>query len=79
MSDAMKNAAVRTKLKRMRRDWSRVDAMTDAERYAALAGPNPRPSSRFQTYEAGVAGTGTSTVTEPDEAGLLGDRRALEA
>jgi putative transcriptional regulator len=46
MSDAntMKKAAERAKAKRTRHDWSRVDAMTDAERHAAaLADPDAQP------------------------------------
>jgi len=40
----MKKAAERTKAKRTRHDWSRVDAMTDAERHAAaLADPDAQP------------------------------------
>ena len=40
----MKKFAERTKGKRTRHDWSRVDAMTDAERHAAaLADPDAQP------------------------------------
>jgi len=40
----MKKAAERTKAKRTRHDWSRVDAMTDAERRAAaLSDPDAQP------------------------------------
>ena len=43
-ADTMKNAAERTRAKRARHDWSRVDAMTDAERHAAaLADPDAQP------------------------------------
>jgi putative transcriptional regulator len=42
----MKTAAERTKGKRTRHDWSRVDAMSDEERHAAaLADPDAQPLS----------------------------------
>ena len=40
----MKKAAERTKTQRTKHDWSRVDAMTAAERHAAaMADPDARP------------------------------------
>jgi putative transcriptional regulator len=43
-ANTMRKAAERTKARRTKHDWSRVDAMTDAERHAAaLADPDAQP------------------------------------
>lgn len=43
-ANTMKRTAERAKARRTKHDWSRVDAMTDAERHAAaLADPDAQP------------------------------------